>query len=818
MKSQSLKRYPVEPSVCGAGSTIDNPSTGIAQTLRTPAREDSSGLLARRRSSPLGSVAGPSGRAEQQPLPAAQRPHAEPLGIANRQPQVRALALPSTGPGGEVSAAPDPRPRPASPQTRRISLLQDHQDAVRRPLDLSKAVAAVKLRCAAEVYCQKNELARLYPHLPEQKATRERFDVLAAMNVDTLVADIEAHPENYSRTLLTDLAQHHLIAALNIDVERFKRGIHQAGLYEGLHSVAGRVVTSVASVASAGVSDIAGTAAALEVTKKTVKVLGHQLAPNFINPVLTGKLRSVTDVKETLKRAGGQPVVAAQIDKSPDMGTIAAAVRQRRRALSGAIDRFKLARTAPDGDPAALGRMVDAFLSLHDAADRQYKRRIGLNRTQTYSKGWGSAVNAVAAAGTVVTVAVPGPGHIAGPAILATCIPLQWGAGYLDEQRVKHWYNLRANTKWANFLDEAAAKLHFKDLRPEHVSEPALRKTFVSQPELQIAAVREVYEDALGSLLRQQVKLEQEIDQKQRRGAGDDTLAPQRERLQTLHQQIEDGKRDAASFESLDPARWAAIPADGTIGRCLDDPKALERANRSARHRKPGEGAQVLQRYAQVFHAGLSAGVAMPIVDGIALADGLHVPDAQGSPGELNDDAQAATLGAAIVGGGVFTAATGEVRVGKAQNKKRLAEKVIAADRLEADAARWTFDASGRPVDLRGTGAYDRQVHSAWDRAKRVGRALPGSLFGGPVGLINLGRAKTEIRSARATMEDALAALEASGAAKIERPAERARANNMSGRKDRLYDYQAVREHLRAQPVDMHNNALFESNPPPVRQ
>jgi hypothetical protein len=789
----------------------------------------------------------------------------------SRQPRAAVPVSPGAGPSDEISAAPGPQSRPVSPlerhhelqipyiaaagapQTRRTSLLKDYNEAIQRPLDRPRALAAVKLRCAAEVYCSKNELSRLYPHLPQQKATRERFDALAAMNVDTLVADVEAHPERYSRTLLTDLAQHHLIAALNIDVDRFKQGIHKAGLYEGLHSVAGRVVTSALSVASAGVSDIPGTGEALEATKKTVKVLGHQLAPNVINPVLTGKLRSVTDVKETLKRAGGQPVVAAQIDKSPDMGAIAATVKERRHALREAIDRYNLARTGPDGGPAARGRMVDAFLSLHEAADQQYRRRIGLNRTQTYSKGWGTAVNAVAAAGTVVTVAGGPAGHIAGPAILAACIPLQWGAGYLDEQRVKHWYNLRANTKWANFLSEGAANIHFKDLGPEHVSEAALRKAFVSQPELQITAVREVYEDALGSLLQQQVKLAHEIEQKQAKGAGDDTLAPHRERLQNLHQQIADGKRDAANFESLDPARWADIPADGTIGRCLDDPKALEKANRSARFRKPGEGAQVLQRYAQVFHAGLSAGVAIPIVDGIALTDSLHVPDEQGRPGALNDDAQAATLGAAIVGGGVFTAATGEVRVGKAKNKKLMAEKMVAAERLEADAARWTFEAGGRQVDLRDTGAYDRHVHSAWDRTKRVGRALPGSVLGGPIGLVNLGRAKNEIRLARATMEEALAALEASGTAKIERPAEPARAKNMSGRKDRLYDYQAVRDHLAARaapepalassrpseapsrsgasdsaptnvvadfsggPVEVHDNALFDPTPPPAR-
>ncbi len=805
---------PLTPSASGVSLSHDSPPIHPTETPRSPSHTTLPGLPARRRSLSV-QRAGETRAQSAGGASAPQTPVAPQSAAASRQPRVAVPAPRSAGSADEITAVQGPRSRPVSPleahgdlripyiaasepQTRRSSLLKDYKQATQRPLDLPRALAAVKLRCAAEVYCQKNELARLQPHLPERQTARQRFERLAATNVDTLVADIEAHPERYSRTLLTDLAQHHLITALNIDVDEFKQGIHKAGLYEGLHSVAGRVVTTAASVASAGVSDIAGTGAALEAGKKTVKVLGHQLAPNVVNPLLTGKLRSVTDVKETFKRVGGQPVVAAQIDKSPDMGAIAAAVKQRRQGLRQAIDRFNTARQTPEGDPQALGQMVDAFLSLHDAADRQYKRRIGLNRTQTYSKGWGTAVNAVAAVGTVVTVAVPGPGHIAGPAILAACIPLQWGAGYLDEQRVKHWYNLRANTKWANFLSEDAAKLHFKDLGPEHLSETALRKSFVSQPELQITAVREVYEDALGSLLRQEVTLEREIAQKQSKGVRENKLAPQRVRLQDLRKQIADGKRDAANFESLDAGRWADIPADGTIGQCLDDLKALERANRSARHRKPGEGAQVLQRYAQVFHAGLSSGVALPVVDGLALADGLHVPDAQGHPTTaLNEPAQGATLGAAVVGGAVFTAATGEVRMGKAKNKKLLSEKMITAERLEQDAARWTFEAGGKQVDLRNTGAYDRHVHSNWDRSKRLARALPGSVLGGPVGLVNLGRAKNEIRLARATMEEALVALEASGAARIEQQgAEPSRAKNMSARKDRLYDYQAVRDHL----------------------
>ncbi|MBW8831259.1 MAG: hypothetical protein JF606_17915 [Burkholderiales bacterium] len=683
------------------------------------------------------------------------------------------------------------------PAARRQTLLQDYHAQAHRPLDLEQALAAIKLRHVAEVYCEKNEWSRLKPHLPLSHGTRQRFEELAGMPVDALVADVQAHPARYSRTLLTDLAQHHLVAALNIDVELFKKGIHQAAKYEGLHSVAGRVMTAAAAVASAGISDIAGASHALKVAKKAVKVIAHQLPSNVVNPMLTGKLRTATDVKESFKRVGGQPVVASQIENSPDMASIVKTSKLRRRELRDAVDRLKAASSGRD--PKALGQVVDAILALHDVADQAYRRRIGLNRTQTYSKGWGMAVNGVAATGAVVTATVPVVGQIAGPSILAATIAMQWGAGYLDERRVKHWYNLRANTKWADFLTKDAARIHFKDLQPGHVCEAALRRSFMTQPEVQIGAIREVYEDALGELMRMRVKLEDAISAQQRASKPAPELDQKRERLQKLQQKINRTMQDAKDFESFDGERWDGIPADSTIGRCLDDLEALERANRNARFRKPGETAQIVQRYSQAFHGGVSTGVALPILDAITLTDRLYEHDYPGNETKLNPNAEIGAVAAGVTGGAVFTAATGEVRVGKGANKKLLSRTLVDAQRLKADADRWTFQAGQRRVDLRNTAGYRRTVHTTWDEMKWIAGTIPSCLLSGPAGLVHLTRAKWwpagEIRKATAQVRSALDAIATSGAVRVESPGMR-RASNLSAMKDELYDYPAVRNHL----------------------
>lgn len=106
---------------------------------------------------------------------------------------------------------------------RRHSLLTDYQAAIARPLDLDRVLAAVKLRAAAEIYCKKNNLARLSPRPPRTSAGNQRLDALVNRPVDELIAEVQAAPRKFSRTQLTDVAQRHLLAALNISPLRFAR-------------------------------------------------------------------------------------------------------------------------------------------------------------------------------------------------------------------------------------------------------------------------------------------------------------------------------------------------------------------------------------------------------------------------------------------------------------------------------------------------------------------------------------------------------------------------------------------------------------------
>jgi len=686
------------------------------------------------------------------------------------------------GAAGAVAGAPA-----TTPVQRREKLLADYQAAIHRPLDLHHALAAIQLRSAAEIHCTKDNLARFKPKMPcttlGGQVERELMDV----PLDELIKEVQEHPERFSRTQLTNLAQDHLLAALNIDVEAYRKGIHQAGLYEGLHSVAGRVVSVAAAGISAGISAVPGVATAVS---KSVKILSHELPPNVINPALTGGLRTITDVKESFKRVGGQPVLAKQIEGSKDMGAVLEAAKEKRKLLEQALERFGREGAS---DPQALGALVDAFMALHVVADRQYRRRIGANRAQTYSKGYGMGVNGLAATGAVVSATVPVVGQVAGPVMLAATVPLQWGAGYLDE-RTKHQYNLRANTKWADFRKDDAANLRYDELRVEHVSEQALRRTFMTQPEVQIAAIREVYEDALGALTRHLAELEKDVLFQLRSGTPEHALVPRYQQSAELKNQLELVKAQASDFESFDIERWKAIPEDSLIGRCLDDLGRLEKANRKARLRKPGEGAQIVQRYVQALQAGISTGTALPVVDAITAVDASYVQGEHGNTHVLRPLPQAAATSVGVVGGTVFTAATGEVRMTKADNKKGMSALRVSPEKYAADEERWTFQAEGRRVDLRTSAGYRKTVHTRLDELALVKDAVVHGVTSGPIGLVNLLRAKAELRHARASLR---ATLEVLANSTLERhaPADR-RAPTISAMKDALYDYPAVREHL----------------------
>jgi hypothetical protein len=689
--------------------------------------------------------------------------------------------------------AADPVASPTLQQlARRGQLLLEYQHAVDRTLDLDHAVAAIKLRRAAEIYLPKSNLAKFLPRLPNSEHARQIRDSLYHQPIDDLLADLQRHPQHYSRTLLTDVATAHMMDALNIDVAKYARGIRAAACYEGLHSVAGRVVSTAAALVSLGVSELPGASEAIKILAEVVKILAHELPPNLINPFVTGRLRTLTDVKESFKRSGGQPVVRPEIDKSPDMGQIRHAAVLSRTALEQAITRFEQVAQGED-NTEALASLVSAFTTLHELMDRTYRRRIGLNRTQTYSKTWGMAVNGIGVAGALITATVPVAGQIAGPAILGAAIPLQWGAGYLDERRNRHRYNLRANVKWGDFLLPQAAQRHFSELTAADVSEAALRQSFITQPEIQVAAIREVYEDALATLIKEQLDLERQIAAG---GSQQRPLAMLQRRSGELAEAIAAATRDIDDFESFDMAHWGHIPAEGLIGRCLDDLSYLEKRNRHARLRKPGESAQIVQRYVQAFQGGISTGTSLPIIDTISNLDSLQVP---GDSHQLQPAALAGAATTGAIGGTVFTAATGEVRVSKAENKRILsATPPSAVLNPPRDDPRWSLQTANRRVDLRGTAAYRRFTYTRRDEFILLGRAVGHGLISGPVGLYNMARVRgwpqAEVARSRRVLRRALDALEKAGLPRLAPPG--TRADTIAAMKDELYDYPAVRSLL----------------------
>lgn len=675
---------------------------------------------------------------------------------------------------------------------RRGELLLEYQHAIDRPLDLDHAVAAIKLRRAAEIYFPKSNLAKFLPRLPKSGEERQTLQRLYQQPIDDLLTELRHHPENYSRTLLTDVATAHMMEALNIDVARYLRGISIAGRYEGLHSVAGRVVSTAAALISLGVSELPGSGAALKVLAEVFKILAHELPPNLINPFVTGRLRTFTDIKESFKRAGGQPVVRPEIDKSPDMGQILHRAAARRQALEQAITQFE---RVVDGDDhsAALAGLVSAFRDLHELIDRSYRRRIGLNRTQTYSKAWGMAVNGIGVSGAVITATVPVAGQIAGPAILGATIPLQWAAGYLDERRNRHRYNLRANVKWGDFLLPQAAKRHFSELTAADVNEAALRQSFITQPEIRVAAIREVYEDAFATLIKEQLELERQIAAG---GSRQRPLAVLQRRSAELAGEIAIATREINDFESFDMEHWRQLPADGLIGRCLDDLSYLEKCNRRARLRKPGESAQIIQRYVQAFQGGISTGTSLPILDTLTNIDSLQVA---GDSQQLQPAPMAGAATVGVTGGAVFTAATGEVRVTKADNKRILSGPPPSAlDNPPQDDPRWSLQTSTRSVDLRGTQAYRRFTYTRRDELRLLGRAIGHGLTSGPVGLYNMARARgwpqAEVAQSRHMLRRALDALARAGLARLPSPG--VRADTISAMGDELYDYPSIRSLL----------------------
>lgn len=656
----------------------------------------------------------------------------------------------------------------------RTAFLQAYQAASVRPLDAEKARDAIKLRKFAEARYRKNVFSRVTHKLPLVGPTRFQRALIESMEVDVLIDHIRRGTIRSDRSTLTDVAKHHLVAALNFDQAAYARGVRKMAVWEGVHSTAARGITFAASSVAFGVAPVlaaAGNALAAGFAK-ALRIASHHVPTALVNPVVTGFLRCDTDVRKSSNN-GGSSRLAKNIDGAPSLRKIRTELAAQESALQALLrDR----RTPGNVTYAADGTMVlrPAFRDALCAGAMQTfgaldacKTRYGAVKAQTWSKGYGMGVNAVAGAAQVAGIAFP-PAIPVSLGIQGLCIPLQLGAGYLD-LHTGQAYNFRATLKYGDLLTDAGRHVPADQLQAAHIDLERLRHVFQSAEAQKIELIREIYTDELAELHRQRDRIDVRLA---RLGASTDRASlRERSRLLGQHRDLDQAlrarHREAQRFESFDAAAWAALPPDCTIGRCLDDRAFLVKRAQIARRRKPGEvAAQVWQRYKQTYGSGLmSAGIAMPAAD-----IGLHV-DAGHGGGHSHvtvtptSGAGAACDVAAGIGAATFAAATGIVRVDKARDKQALARIIAARDadgRRDALAKAWTMpgDRKGKAIDLSHTGAFDRTLHTRQQRIWRFIKTVPSGFFALERGVYQAMRIRRVRQRAKATLAATVAVLQ----------------------------------------------------------
>lgn len=411
--------------------------------------------------------------------------------------------------------------------------------------------------------------------------------------------------------------------------------------------------------------------------------------------------------------------------------------------------------------PSGRQALLDAFDTCWSAQEG-YKTRMGASKALTWSKGYGMGVNAIAASATAVGVAVPAA-FPAALAVQALCVPLQWGAGYLDLHSSQA-YHFRASLKYGALLTPLGARLPADRLRACHIDTSRLRGLFATAESQQIALIREVATDELGELRYAQHQLERRHARLSAEGTHNGRQRARRRAVQMqlgmLAQRIAGCENDLRQFGTLRVAAWEALSATGIIGRCLDDTGTLRRLAQAARRRKPGEVvAQVWQRYKQTYGGGpLSPGIVLPAFD-VALhwEATPHFGAAATPPMQLALPSDAAVA----ISGAEFTAATGVVRGGKARDKKDMAAWHGADARSDALRRRWAVPMAqgGDSIDLSGTGGFDRALHSPAQRAWRFVRIIPRGLFSAERALVQTIKARRARKDAVKALREAVRVL-----------------------------------------------------------
>ena len=675
------------------------------------------------------------------------------------------------------------------PQPARSAFLQACEIARERPLLADKALAAIRLRQFAAATYPKNVISRVTQRLPGLRSSTEQMTALKAMDVDDLIRRIRDGSIVADRTTLTDVATHHLRGALNFDETAYRDGVRRMARWEGVHSTVGRGITFGASACVLGIAPLVTTVA--RGAARVLKFAAHQLPTAIVNPIVTGILRTRTDVCKSSAN-GGVAQLAPNIEAAPPLAQVRAELVATTAGLRALLDQSGWRQRAaersrgatPFGPVESVTPGIDYRTAVADAAlatfDAQagYKARLACAKAQTWSKGYGMAVNAIATGAQACGIAFA-PAIPASLALQALCVPLQWGAGYFDMHTAQA-YHFRASLKYGELLTPEARDLPVEMLRAGHIDEARLRSLFQPFEMQKLALIREVYTDEIGALKYERHYLLAALAKSdgatprdrqdpgtpagggERRAKANSKRMEMRVRLCTVERTIRNREADARSFESLQSAAWEALPIDSTIGRCLDDPAFLVRSGQAARKRKPGEVvAQVWQRYKHAYGDGmLSAGLLMPGAD-LALHGG---PTSLGVPCDVG----------VVAGTATFTAGTGVVRSAKAEDKRLLATPMRPAHPGFARASpadelrkRWAIplDDNGKTIDLRHTGGFDRTLHSRWQRVWRFVKIIPRGLFSSERALYQTMRTRRARQHAIATMREAVSLLQAGDAA-----------------------------------------------------
>ena len=125
-----------------------------------------------------------------------------------------------------------------------------------------------------------------------------------------------------------------------------------------------------------------------------------------------------------------------------------------------------------------------------------------------------------------------------------------------------------------------------------------------------------------------------------------------------------------------------------------------------------------------------------------------------------------------------------------------LGKRRVDDARWQADAARWTFEAGGRQVDLRTSGGYNQLVHTRAQRFGRVAAEVPRSLFTAPVGAWRLAGARRQRSEAKAALQDAVQLLADKGVPRRPGSAASAPGSSIAVLRHELLGFQPVHDLL----------------------